>query len=96
MKNALAALKLLLADVAKLDAPAVATAAAGVLAPIIAAVAGVNVTAAELGADLFLAGTIAALLQKLTSGQAAAARKPAPDVPPAPVVVPPAPLPPAK
>lgn len=85
MKNVLAAAKLLLADATKLETPAVASAVAGVLAPIIAAVAGVDVTAAELAGDLVLFGGVAAVLQRLPAAKAANA-KPAPVVPPVPPV----------
>jgi redox-sensitive bicupin YhaK (pirin superfamily) len=78
VKNVLSAVKLILGDIAQLQAPVLATAVATVLVPIIAAVAGANITAAELAGWLVLAGSVAATLQKVFSGQAAAARKPAP------------------
>lgn len=89
MKNVLTAAKLLVSDIAKLEAPTLAMAVATPLVPIIAAVAGANITAAELGGWFILAGTVAATLQNLFSGRAAAARKPAPvPVVPAPVIPP--------
>lgn len=82
MKSILADLKKALAlvvkDAAGLSRPAVAASAAGIAAPIIAAVLGVDVTAAELAADLALAGGIAATLQKLTAVKAAPAPAPKP------------------
>lgn len=72
MQKVLAALKLILADFAKLEAPTLATVVAGAVVPIIAAVAGANITAAELAGWLVLAGSLAATLQKVFSGQAAA------------------------
>lgn len=76
-----AAAKLIIADVAQLDIPAVATGAAAVLAPIIAGLLGHNVSPEIIGADLLVAGGIATMLQKITSGKTA------------PVVNPPAPAP---
>ena len=75
MKTVLAALKLVLADLSKLSIPTYATAAAGVLAPIIAAIAGASVTPAEVGGWLLIAGGAAAAVEKLASGQAKAALK---------------------
>lgn len=77
MQNVLAAVKLILGDIAQLHVAALATAVAAVLAPIVAAVAGANITAAELAGYLVIAGGVAGVLQKILSGQAAAARKPA-------------------
>jgi hypothetical protein len=65
MKNVKQAIRLVLADLSGLSKPAVALSVAGVVAPIVAAVLGVDVTAAELAADLAVAGGIAATLQKL-------------------------------
>jgi hypothetical protein len=86
MKTFSAAVRLVLQDLSALETPAIATLVAGVLVPIIAAVAGVNITAAELAGWLALAGAAAATLQKLFSGQAAAARKPKPAPAPVPPV----------
>jgi hypothetical protein len=74
------ALRLVLSDLSGLSKPAVALSAAGIIAPIVAAIAGVDVTAAELAADLAVAGGIAATLQKLNIVKA-----PAPAPVPAPV-----------
>lgn len=71
MKIALAALKLVLADIAKFQVPTYAVAVAGVVVPIAVAVAGVNITPAEVGGWLVVAGAVAATVEKLTSGQAA-------------------------
>lgn len=65
MSKLITAGKLAIADIAKLQTPALATAIAGGLAPIVAALLGVDVTAAELAGDLIAAGGVAALLQKL-------------------------------
>lgn len=77
MKNLLAAIKLALADIAKLETPAMAAAVAGVVVPIIVAIAGVKVTAAEVGGWLILADGIAATLQKLPVVKQAAVKGPA-------------------
>lgn len=88
MKNVTAAVRLVLADLAKLRVPSIAAAVAGPVVPLVAALAGVDVTAAEVGGWLTIAGTAAAMLQKLASGQAAAHA--AASTPPAPPpVVPP-------
>jgi len=79
MKNALAALKELGADVAQLSKPTLATAAAGLVLPILSAVGVVDLTAAELAGDLVLAGTASGVLEKLLAKPA-----PAPTPPPAP------------
>lgn len=78
MTNVVAVLKALLSDVAKLETPALATAVAAVLVPIIVAIAGVTVTAPELAGWLVVLGTIAAGLQKNASLKKAAARPPGP------------------
>lgn len=66
MRDILRAIQLVLDDVRRLGVPATATAAAGVLVPLIAAVAGLDVTAAELAGWLIAAGGVAATLEKLT------------------------------
>lgn len=87
MQKVLVALKLLVQDIAKLGVPTVATAVAGVLAPIVAAVAGANVTTAEVAGWLVIAGAVAGVVENLTSGRAAAhvaAHNLAPTLPPTP------------
>ena len=69
-KRLLTAIKLVLADLAALERPAVAASLAGLLVPVVVAVAGVPVSAAEVAGWLVLAGGVAALLQKLASGKA--------------------------
>lgn len=73
--NILTAVKLVLADIAKLETPAVATAVAGIAVPIIVAIAGVKVTAAEVGGWLVIADSIAATFQKLPAAKALVAAK---------------------
>lgn len=65
MKKLAAAAKLVLADLSQLNKPAVASAIAAVVVPIVASVAGVQVTAAEVGGWLVITGAVAATLQKL-------------------------------
>lgn len=72
MKTVMAALKLVLADIAKFQVPTYAVAVAGIITPIIVAVAGVHITAAEVGGWLVVAGAVAATVEKLTNGKAAA------------------------
>lgn len=88
MQKVIAALKLVLADIARFQVPTYATAVAGIVVPIVAAVAGVHITPAEVGGWLIIAGGAAAAVEKLTSGKAAAkvaqdAVVPMPPVPPA-------------
>lgn len=73
MKNVLAALKLVLADLTKLEVPTIATAVAGVAAPIVLALFNVDFAPGVIAGWLTLAGGAAATLQKIVSGQAAAA-----------------------
>lgn len=73
MSNILAAVRLVLGDLSGLSKPAVASAIAGVVVPLAAGLAGVAITPAEVGGWLALAGSVAAILQKL-----AAVRAPAP------------------
>lgn len=73
MQKVLAAVQLVLGDLKALETPAVATSIAGIAAPIVAAVAGAHITAGELAGWLVIVGGVAATLQKLFSGQAAAA-----------------------
>ena len=75
MKKLLAAVQLVLRDLKNLEKPAVAAAVAAIVVPILVAVFGVKLTAAEVGGWLLIAGGVAATLQKLTSGQAAASLK---------------------
>lgn len=65
MRKFTAAVKLVLADLAQLNKPAVASAIAAVAVPLLAAVAGLQVTAAEVGGWLLIAGAASATLQKL-------------------------------
>lgn len=73
MKQVLAALKLVLADLAKLEIPTIATAVAAVAAPVILALFNVDFAPGVIAGWLTLAGAVAATLQKIVSGQAAAA-----------------------
>jgi hypothetical protein len=75
MTKVLAAGKQLLDDIRQLSKPTLATAAAGLVLPILSAFGVVDLTAAEVAGDLVLAGGVAGVLEKLLG-------KPAP--PPAP------------
>lgn len=88
MKKFLAAAQLVLADLTKLEIPTVATAVAGVLVPIVAGVFGQNFDPVAIAGYLTLIGGVAGMVQKLTTGQAAAKAHGTP-APPAPPVVPP-------
>lgn len=93
MKKLTAAMRLVLADLAKLRVPSIAAAVAGPVVPLVVALVGVDVTAAEVGGWLTIAGAAAAMLQKLASGQAAAhAAAPPPPAPPAPQPIRPSPM----
>jgi len=72
MKNVLAAGRELLGDLAGLSKPTLATAAAGLVLPILSAFGVVDLTAAELAADLAAAGTVAGVLEKLLAKPAPA------------------------
>jgi hypothetical protein len=87
MNKVLAAGKLVLADLAKLEVPTYATAAAGVILPVLTAVGVTHLSVAEVSSDLVLFGLAAAAAEKLFSGQAAAHVAPAPVV----AIAPPAP-----
>lgn len=78
MSKVLAALKELGADVAQLQKPTLAAAAAGLVLPILSAFGVVDITAAELAGDLVLAGAAAGVLEKLFGKST-----PAPPAPPA-------------
>lgn len=73
MQKVLVAARLIIADIAKLKTPALATGIAGIAAPAIAALLGVHVTAIELAGDLTVAGGIAGVVQNLLTGRATAA-----------------------
>lgn len=75
MSQVLTALKLVVADLAKLEIPTYATAVAGVLVPIILGITGTNFDPAVLAGYVTLVGTVAGVVQKIFSGQAAAAKK---------------------
>ena len=65
MKKLLAAVQLVLRDLKNLEKPAVAAAVAAIVVPILVAVFGVKLTAAEVGGWLLIAGGVAAAtLQK--------------------------------
>jgi hypothetical protein len=75
MKQVLAALKLVLADIAGLQTVTKAAAVAAIVVPIAASIAGAHLTVAEVTGWLAIAGGVAAALEKVTSGQAKAAVK---------------------
>ena len=78
MKNLLAALRLVLADIASLGSTgnrALVGVIAGAIVAVVAAVAGVHLTAAEVTGWLLIAAGIAATLEKLTAVKAAQAAK---------------------
>lgn len=88
MKKVLAALQLVLHDLANLQVVTIAGAVAGVLVPIVAKLLGADVTVAEVTGWLVLVGVAAGAFEKVLSGQAAA--KVAADQHPDPIVTPPA------
>jgi hypothetical protein len=73
MRNVAKLFSTVLADAARLQNPTLAASVSAVLVAVLASVAGVNLTTAEVGGWIIAAGAIAATVEK------ALARKPAPE-----------------